>query len=182
MSLSNNIRTKKVFFVSECILNQNIRAYGVGNMQGSGTVYDIVDLINKSGFGISVVPCPEIPYEGLKRNARNKDSYDNDVYRSNCARLAKQLIIQYKMYIEDDYKVGGFICVNGSPSCAIDYCFRGDKVSEKCLESGVFIEELKKELIKNNLELDFIGMRIKDMHVVLEKIKSAIERLECTKI
>ena len=115
------LRAKKIFFVSECILNQNIRAYGVGNMDGSGAVCDIVNLLTSNDIGIAVVPCPELEYEGLKRKACNKDSYENPIYHKICVRAAEDVVKRYKMYLDDDYKVYGFICINGSPTCAIDY-------------------------------------------------------------
>ncbi|MCF7899609.1 2-thiouracil desulfurase family protein [Candidatus Babeliales bacterium] len=173
----SNSKTKKIFFISECLLNQNIRAYGVGNMKGSGSVADIVDLLKINDIGFSVVPCPEIPYEGLKRFACGKSHYNNEKYRAICSDLAGQFIERYKLYIDDNYKIGGFICVNGSPSCACDYCYDGEDGHTKCMEPGVFVEEIQKKLKKENLSLNFIGVRIKELDSVLEKIKNSISKL-----
>jgi predicted secreted protein len=168
------LRSKKVFFISECLLNQNLRAYGVGNMKGQGPVSEIVETLTKNGFGFSVVECPEVTYEDLKRNACGKTPYNNEQYRKICNQRAQELINRYKLYLDDDYKVGGFICVNGSPSCACDYCYDGEDGHTKILEPGVFIEEVQKQLKDNNLSLKFIGIRMKKLPEALEEIKSII--------
>lgn len=164
-------RSKKVFFVSECILNQNIRAYGVGNMKGSGALVDIVEFIINNDWGISVVPCPEISYEGLKRSACGKERYENVPYRKQCACLAQEVINRYKMYLDDHYTVGGYICVNGSPSCANDYCYCQGKT---CQEPGILIDEIKKKLNQEKLSMTFIGVRVKELSSVKQKILDII--------
>lgn len=148
---------KKIFFVSECLLNQNIRAQGVKNIEGEGPVSTVVQKIISLGAGITVVPCPEIPYEGLKRWACGRKRYDNDDYRALCKKHAEEYVLKKILaYKECGYLVGGFICVNGSPSCASDYCF-GGYCAGKCDQPGIFIEELQKELIEKGLHLKFIG-------------------------
>ncbi|MFH1644496.1 MAG: hypothetical protein ABIA74_04965 [bacterium] len=169
-------RSKKIFFISECLVNQNIRAYGVGNMKGQGPVAELLDLLIKNGIGLSVVSCPEIIYEGLKRNACGKERYNNSEYRKICSKKAQELIDRYKLYLDDDYKILGFICVNGSPSCAIDYCYCDKAGKTKCSEPGVFIEEAQKKLKEENLNLEFIGVRMKELSNVLEKINFIIIR------
>ena len=169
------VRSKKVVFISECLLNQNIRAYGITNVNGEGPVTEILELLGKNGIGISVVSCPEISYEGLKRNACGRCNYENDAYRSICVKRAQEVIERYKLYLDDDYKVLGFICVNGSPSCGADFCFdQCGGESCKCFKPGVFIEELQKQLEKENLNLKFIGTRVIKIDEALNKIKEEI--------
>jgi predicted secreted protein len=167
-------RTKKVFFVSECLLNQNIRAYGVSNTKGEGALQDIVNLLTAHGCGITVVPCPEIPYEGLKRTACGKERYENSAYRNLCSSLAKTIVDRYSLYLDDNYKVGGFICVNGSPSCGSDFCYGNGTRQE---EPGIFIEELQKQLQEKQLTMEFIGVRVKELDTVIKKISDIIQKL-----
>lgn len=167
-------RSKKVFFISECLLNQNIRAYGVGNVKGEGSLKEILELLMLRGIGITVVSCPEISYEGLKRNACGIERYDNGIYKKHCAKLAKNIIERYKAYLADDYRVGGFICVNGSPSCAIDFCY---SENNRCNLPGIFIQALQSQLIKENLSLTFIGIRTKELDKALAKINQIIDSL-----
>jgi len=167
-------RSKKVFFISECLLNQNIRAYGVGNVKGEGPLKEILELFMLRGVGITVVSCPEISYEGLKRSACGIERYDNEIYKKHCVKLANDVIERYKAYLADDYRVGGFICVNGSPSCAIDFCY---SENNKCNMPGIFIQELQSQLMKENLSLAFIGIRTKELDKALTKINQIIDSL-----
>ena len=166
-------RSKKLFFVSECLVNQNIRAYGVKNMVGEGPVAALLQEFIQLGVGIAVVPCPEIAYEGLRRFACGKARYANDEYSRICMQLADDLVSRYKMYLDDDYAVGGFICVNGSPSCAVDYCYCDYAGTTKCLEGGVFIECVKQKLAERKLSLRFIGYHKKNVEQVICNIREA---------
>lgn len=166
-------KSKKIVFVSECLLNQNIRAYGVKNTKGSGPVAEIMDELVSSDVGINVVPCPEMEYEGLKRTACGKSRYETPEYRKICADLAKETIDRYKMYLNDGYDVSGFICINGSPSCGIDFCALGGGKGWGN-EPGIFIEECIAELKKNNLDLNFIGAEMFHMNKTLKKIRDVI--------
>jgi len=89
--------------------------------------------------------------------------------------ISRYVIDRYKMYLDDGYIVGGFVCVNGSPSCAIDYCYYDKK---KCLEAGILIEELQAKLKAENLAMDFIGVRMKELDLVLEKIHDMISKMK----
>ena len=168
-------RSKKVFFISECLVNQNIRAEGVRNIRGEGPVAELMTFFTQHGIGLSVVSCPEIAYEGLKRQACGKACYDNETYRQVCRQIADEVIKRYKFYLDDNYRIGGFICVNGSPSCAIDYCYCDKEGTQKCKGPGVFIEELQKKLGQENLKLDFFGFRAKDIDSFLENLEKVVQ-------
>jgi predicted secreted protein len=168
-------RSKKVFFLSECIVNQNIRAQGVQNIEGDGPVSAIVQLLTQRGVGFTIVDCPELYYEGLQRRACGKDRYENEQFREICRSVIVKMIARYKMYLADGYKVGGFICINGSPTCAVDFCFRG---KGKCSESGVFVEELKKELEKANLGMALVGYDKWNVARVLSRISQIIDGMD----
>lgn len=172
--MKNIIRTKKTFFISECLVNQNLRAYGVSNMKGQGPLSELIDLLVENGIGLTVVPCPEIYYEGLKRKACGKERYRNSEYKKICDIEAEKVVKRYKLYLDDEYKVGGFICVNGSPSCAIDFCYDNEN---KINEPGTFIESIQTKLKENNLDLEFIGVRVKELDDILAKIKTIIDKM-----
>lgn len=165
------MKTKKTFFISECLANQYIRAEGVHNTHGDGPVAELMQFFIKHGIGISIVPCPEIAYEGLKRTASGKEYYENPTYRSVCAHLAKDVITRYKMYLDDHYNVGGYICVNGSPSCAIDYCHVNNK---KCQGPGIFIEEIQKCLAENNMTMQFFGFKASQLEELIQKLETVV--------
>lgn len=170
--MTDAVRSKKVFFISECLINQNIRAYGVGNMKGEGAVKEVIDLLMNYGYGLTVVPCPEIDYEGLRRTACGKERYDNPVYRELCRSSAEKVIERYRFYCDDGYKIGGFICVNGSPSCGIDFCHRDGK---RCDEQGVFIEEFLVIAAREKVTMPILGFRAKELNTLLSRLRLLCE-------
>ena len=170
-------RSKKVFFISECLLNQNIRADGVQNIEGDGPVSPIVKLLVDNGVGMTVVACPELKCEGLKRRACGKIRYQNlQGFRRICNESARELIERLQMYRDDGYKIGGFICVNGSPTCGADYCFLGCGKG-RSQESGIFVEELKNELAQKGLDLTLIGYDRWHMQQCMSTIQRCIDNL-----
>ena len=109
---------------------------------------------------------------------RLKIHYQEDqAYRKMCATKAKSLVDRLEMYFADGYKIGGFVCVNGSPSCASDYCFLGCGQG-RSKESGIFIEEVKKELSERRLSLRFIGYDKWNMRSCLEQIQNIIYEMK----
>ena len=123
-----------------------------------------------------MVHCPEIEYEGLKRQACGKSRYQTPKYSEICTVIADNLIDRYKMYLDDGYNVGGFICVNGSPSCGIDFSAIGDG-QRRGNEPGIFIEECKKKLNENDLYLNFIGVECLKIDKTLHKIRNMINEM-----
>jgi predicted secreted protein len=174
MRFSDKIEnSKKVVFISECLINQNIRAYGVKNVSGTGPVTEILNELIRNQIGFTVVSCPEVEYEGLRRRTCGKIRYDNPTYRTVCTKIAENVIKRLKMYLNDGYRVGGLICVNGSPSCGIDFCAIGGGEGWSN-EPGVFIEELEKKLKENNLSLDYVGAEMYKMPKTIAKIRQMI--------
>ena len=164
---------KKVVFLSECLIKQNIRAYGVKNITGNGPVTEILNELMKNQIGISVVKCPEVEYEGLKRRSCGKIKYDHTAYRAICSKITEDVVKRLKMYLDDGYKVGGLICVNGSPSCGIDFCAIGGG-EDWSNEPGVFIEELQKKVKESRLSLNYLGAEMYKMPKTIGKIRQMI--------
>ncbi len=168
-------RSNKMFFLSECLLNQNIRAKGVHNILGEGAFAPVVELLIQYGIGITTVACPEIAYEGLDRKACGKCVYQKEAYLKICKEMAQKFVLQYKAFLASGHKVGGFICVNGSPSCACDYCFLG-MGQGIAYEAGLFIEAIQKEIEIQKLKpLNFIGIDKWNLDKGLNKIKTYIQ-------
>ena len=164
-------RSKRVFFVSECLVNQNIRANGVQNLDGQGPVAPLINLFVSRGVGFTVVDCPEVPYEGLARRACGKSRYQTDAFVACCLPIVNKVVARYKMYLHEGYKVGGFVCINGSPTCAIDYCFNHGR----CYEPGIFIEQLNVALSRDHLTMNFIGYDKWNIRNVVGRINAIMD-------
>lgn len=137
-------RSKKVVFMSHCILNQNTVVCPLARAKGA--YREIIEKIMDEGIGIHQLPCPEYRYLGLKREPMSKEQYDTKEFRTLCKDIAKDMINIMKEYLENDYEIMGLIGINQSPSCSI----RG--------KQGILMEEIL-ELVKNeNIPLSLIDV------------------------
>jgi predicted secreted protein len=127
-------RSRRVVFLSHCLLNANTRYLGGAGRRGS--VAEIVQPCLEHGIGIVQLPCPEEHAWGgvLKRwllgfygadaslSFRLRAAlfplmlfYTRRVYR----RLARQVANQIQDYRASGFEVLGIIGVDGSPSCGV---------------------------------------------------------------
>lgn len=125
-------RSKRVVFLSHCLLNQNTRY--LGGACERGAVPPVVRECLDRGYGMVQMPCPEQHAWGgvLKRHLlRHFGSrgtvlhrmrglllpillwYTRRVYR----RLARQVARQIADYLSSGFEVVGIVGVDGSPSC-----------------------------------------------------------------
>ena len=133
-------RSKKVVFISHCVLNQNTVVCPLA--RANGAYRQTMDLIMENNIGIHQIPCPEFECLGLKRKPMNKIEYDTIEYRAICRNIAINLMKTIKEYISNNYNIIGIIGISESPTCSIGN------------EKGIFIEELNKllEIEKINLK------------------------------
>ncbi len=167
-------RSKKVVFVSHCLLNQNARAQTVAKCPGA--CEEFVDYCIKNKWGIVPIDCPQLEFEPLIREPETKETYENEIARKVCRQIGEKVIEQIKLYLENNYKVEGIFGIEGSPSCGATrtHILSPEGKSIGVNESGVFIEELIKLLKKNNFDIDIFDWDIQAKKAIkLEKyIKS----------
>ena len=127
-------RTKKVVFLSHCILNENTRYLG-GACRGS-CVREIVEQCLAADIGMVQMPCPEqlawggvskrfllsaygakgmLPFRFRRIFLPLAIAYTRFVYR----QIAKQTAKQIEDYLDSGYSVIGVVGVDGSPSCGL---------------------------------------------------------------
>ncbi len=128
-------RSKKVVFLSHCILNENTRY--LGGACRSGCVREIVEQCLESDWGIVQMPCPEqhawggvtkrwlLMVYGTKGTLLYSMSslflplfllYTRLIY----GKLAKATANQINDYLASGYSVIGVIGIDGSPSCGVN--------------------------------------------------------------
>jgi predicted secreted protein len=151
-------RSKKVIFVSHCILNSNTRY--LGGAFYSGINNEIVSELIKSGYGIIQLPCPEQVVWGgvLKRfiwipigsNGKPINSLFKLFFplfilytKWRYSRLASTIVSQIKDYIDSGFEVIGLIGVDGSPTCGVFKTLNMEK-------SFRFISELSIDSLNRN--------------------------------
>jgi predicted secreted protein len=127
-------RSKKVVFLSHCLLNENTRY--LGGACRRGCVEEIVQSCLESGLGMVQMPCPEqkawggvlkrrlLFFYGSKGTLRYRLRaivlpvmlwYTRRIYR----RLAQETANQIQDYKESGIATLGIIGVDGSPSCGV---------------------------------------------------------------
>jgi predicted secreted protein len=164
-------RGKKIVLVSHCILNQNARP--MGGEKYSGAVKEILELFTDSGVGIIQIPCPQLEFnEGLNRNSKSKDSYDNVGFRGKCQKLSTSIIHTIESYISKNYEILGILGVEQSSTCGV-YQVQNGKRSVP--GKGIFIEELEREMQKKNFQVPIIGVNLNNIFSSLEKVQSLLK-------
>jgi predicted secreted protein len=125
-------RSKKVIFLSHCILNENTRYLGGAFRQGS--INEVLEEIQKRGIGIVQMKCPEqIAWGGVL-----KSSMWIPLYRKNrlikkilvpifilhtkriYKKIAKEVLKDIKDYKNSDFEVLGIVGVSASPTCGVN--------------------------------------------------------------
>jgi uncharacterized protein YbbK (DUF523 family) len=132
-------RSKRVIFVSHCLLNENTRY--LGGAFRRGCVDELVDSFQHEEMGIYQMHCPEQRAWGgvLKRSLLPLyGSQGTLLYRLRHVllplfiwytrwrykRLAKEVVRDIEDYVHSGFEVVGIVGVGGSPSCGV--CSRLD--------------------------------------------------------
>ena len=163
---------KKIIFVSHCILNtaSKVILYNQEEMDAEEALrkkfmHQVID----SDVHVIQLPCPEFTLYGAKRWGHVSDQFDNVFFRTHCRKILTPVMEQLKEYLanEDWFEVLGFVGVDGSPSCGVDYTCRGNwygsfegrkNLDETLADahlvkgSGVFMSVLKEMIKEENLE------------------------------
>jgi uncharacterized protein YbbK (DUF523 family) len=127
-------RSKRVIFVSHCLLNENTRY--LGGAFRRGCLDELVDSFQQEGLGISQMRCPEqrawggvlkrylLPIYGSRGTLLYRLRhlllplflrYTRWRYR----RLAKEVVRDIEDYVRSGFEVVGIVGVGGSPSCGV---------------------------------------------------------------
>lgn len=163
-------RSRKIVFVSHCILNQNAKA--AGREKSTGSIKELVEILTQSGVGIVQLPCPQIDFNGgLGRKPKNKNSYDTKEYRTCCRKLSKDILLQIEKYLRADYSVLGIIGVEFTPTCAVHQLENGTRSTPG---KGIFIEELEDEMRKKNFQVPIIGANLNNLYATIERIHALL--------
>lgn len=137
-------RSKRVIFVSHCVLNQNTVVCPLARAKGG--YRDVIQEIMESGIGIHQLPCPEYRHLGLQREPMGKAEYDTVEFRDLCKDISQDAIDIMKEYLNNGYEVVGLIGINESPSCGI-----------RDIE-GILMEELFDLVKKEQISLNTIDV------------------------
>jgi uncharacterized protein YbbK (DUF523 family) len=153
-------RSKRVIFVSHCLLNENTRY--LGGAFWPGCLDELVDGFQREGMGICQMHCPEQRAWGgvLKRSLLPLyGSRGTLLYRLRhlllplflCytrwryRRLAKEVVVDIEDYVRSGFEVVGIVGVGGSPSCGV--CTRLDLGRSLEVIAGCPLARLDRQLM-----------------------------------
>lgn len=151
-------RSLRSVFLAHCLLAQCVRANGLAKYY-RGPVTPVIEFCLEHEINMIQLPCPETLFSnngiGLPREPHGKAHYEKLGFRDHCRDIASE----QAQYIEQIANVGvnilGIIGIDFSPACAVNYINRGRKIIR---EQGIFVEELKSELLRRKISLPFIGV------------------------
>ena len=148
MDRRDDNRSKKVIFVSSCLLNTNNKVKGLARYPGM--CKEVFDTLYENDLGIQQMDCPETLYIGIQRWWHTKNLYDNVGFRRQCREIAERQADYMEEYRREGYKVVGVL------GC-----------------DGVYIEELKKAIEERGLDVPpFYGLALDDESADMEQIIS----------
>jgi predicted secreted protein len=175
-------RSKRVIFVSHCILNQNAMIYGLASYPG--VFREVVDTFVGSDCSIVQLECPELMVLGLDRKVdihttRTTGSEDTRVRvlmdtrsgRSSCRKMAEKAVCLIEQYLQNGFTVAGVLGINASPTCGVETTWsEGMEVPGP----GVFIQELHKVLMRHNLKVPVRGINLNDPEQALNVVHQVL--------
>lgn len=179
MDRMDDKRGKKIVFVASCLLNTNNKVKGLARYPGM--CKEVFDTLSDYGLGINQMQCPETLYVGIQRWWQTKNLYDSHGFRTFCRGLAEQVATYMEEYERAGYQTVAILGCDGSPTCGVsitswDENWGGSPVdldyNKAIIEgTGVYIEELKKELESRGLKIPpFYGLALDDESVDMDKI------------
>jgi predicted secreted protein len=170
-------RSKRVIFVSHCLLNENTRY--LGGAFRPGGVDELVDDFQREGVGICQMHCPEQRAWGgvLKRSLLPMyGSRGTLLYRLRHVllplflwytrwrywRLAKEVVRDIEDYARSGFEVVGIVGVGGSPSCGVwsalaslNRRVMNEEAVAACVSQGkgLYMAAIQRELKRKHLSI-----------------------------
>ncbi len=172
-------RSKKVIFVAHCVLNQNTKLDQCAHYPG--VIREVMEFLISKDVGIIQMPCPEMLYLGLNRQADvstspTVESEDTRIFKrmlenqsqNLCMKLINNIVYQIKEYKINNFEVIGLVGINGSPTCGIETTWTdGTEIKG----NGIFIKMLNDELQKNNIFIKMSGIKANDAESAVRAIE-----------
>ena len=174
----HDARSRKVVFVSHCMLNQNAISDGTADFPAANRT--IVSLLLEHDVGIVQMPCPELLCLGLDRgdvhggerpviveNTRIRGALQTPQASLRLRPLVEQVVYQIAQYQQNGFLVLGIVGINRSPSCGIETTSAHD---EEVAGMGVFMAALKAELDARGISLPMIGIKANEPERAIEAV------------
>lgn len=186
-------RSKKIVFLSSCLINQNNRFPGIAVCQGP--VSELINSLANEGVGIEQLPCLEcLGWGGVNRNTALR--FLPTLYKHNrsklmrifanawwwnysrlCKKEAKKIANRMKDYVNSNYQILAIVATNDSPTCGITKTIKLLQIIFEHEKYGVFLEDLQSptldrwRVLMPNLLIDGQGTFMRELARGLKKKK-----------
>jgi len=163
---------KKILFVSHCILNTAAKVvlYNRDEIDAEEKLRKkfLLEAVKKD-IQLIQLPCPEFTLYGANRWGHVQEQFDNVFFRKHCRRILTPVMDQLTEYLKNPerFEVLGFVGIDGSPSCGVDYTcsgcwygsFEGRTDLKETLSScrlvkgnGILMSVLREMLLESHLD------------------------------
>ncbi len=180
---NEDARSKRIVFVSNCLLNASNKVLEFARYPGMFT--QVVRTLDKYGIGLIQMPCPEVLYMGNQRWWHSRNLYDNVGFRRFCRQLAEQMADYMENYAVVGYEVVAVLLCDGSPSCGLTVSSHYENGGghpaepERSLRErpGVYTEELIKAIRDRGLAMPpMYGLKMDDREKSNEQLIEEFDR------
>lgn len=167
-------KDKKVILIANCLVNPYCRVHILGQNFPLSTL--LLDYLMKQRVGVIQYLCPETTAMGLKRNPQGRQQYDNLFFRNHCKELLKTPMLMLREFLQNKFRVVGYIGVENSPTCAVNWGKHKtnkhglespnpveDIIEEQSTLLGIMAELLQEELEQFNISIPFFELPIKSV-------------------
>lgn len=161
-------RSKKVILVAHCILNQNSKIDRCAHYPGAAS--NLARILVDSGIGIIQLPCPELLYLGLDRQADSDRAASVEEEDTRVAHLmaapefnphgfqmVEPVIRQVTEYLRNGFDVVGYLGINGSPTCGVETTW-ADMQEKPC--PGEYTRMLQDAFQLEGIDLPMRGVKV----------------------
>ena len=145
-------RSKKVVFISHCMLNQNARIAGAADFPAM--FEPLLEYLKSKQIGIIQMTCPELYCVGLGRRAV-RVGLESPAGNARLQRLIDDLVFTIREYLFQGFQVVGILGKQGSPACGVTRTWLDERQQDG---QGVYVREMKKRLAAEELEIPVIGV------------------------
>jgi predicted secreted protein len=174
--MEKDMRSKKIVFVSHCLLNANSKYEGTAKYEAS--VVPIADFFQENRIGIEQMPCPELGLFEISRKPATKEIFDTPEYRKVCSSYANFMSRLMGKYRKAGYKILAVIGVGGSTSCGSEFIHVGktEKEIRRVPGTGIFMEELKKVIT----DVPFVDYDLREPKISMKNLEKAVKMSDIT--
>lgn len=170
-------RSKKIVFVSNCLLNANNKVIEFARYPGMFS--EVVQTLDKYGVGLIQMPCPEVLHLGNQRWWHDRNLYNNAGFRKFCRALAEQMVDYMENYTIVGYEIVAVLVCDGSPTCGLTVSSHyenggghpAEPVRSLREKPGIFTEELLKAITERGIPMPpMYGLKMDDKEKTNEQI------------